>query len=74
MFLDLVKMQKQYLSTVWGSVIYILNGRDSDINIWFVLMSRFRDWHSDFELKIIHDNDADIRDATKDNQTHIFSF
>ena len=43
MFLDLVKMQKQYLSTVSGSVIYILNGRDSDINIWFVLMSRFRD-------------------------------
>ena len=73
MFLDLVKMQKQYLSTVWGSVIYILNGRDSDINIWFVLMLRFRDWHSDFELKII-DNDADIRDDTKDNQTHIFSF
>ena len=66
-------MQKQYLSTVWGSVIYILNGRDSDINIWFVLMSRFRVWHSDLELKIIH-NDADIRDDTKDNQTHIFSF
>ena len=67
MFLDLGKMQKQYLSTVWGSVIYILNGRDSDINIWFVLMSR------DFVLKIIH-NDADIGDDTKDNQTHIFSF
>ena len=73
MFLDLVKMQKQYLSTVSGYVIYILNGMDSDINIRLVLMSRFRDWHSDFELKIIH-NDADLRDDTKDSQTHIFSF
>ena len=73
MFLDLVKMQKQYLSTVSGSVIYILNGMDSDINIRLVLMSRFCDWHSDFELKIIH-NDADLRDDTKDSQTHIFSF